>query len=65
VAQLATAALDLDKLVDAAIQARRDELLNLIRSRVEHAVDAFVADVLAAEIAQRTNGRQSVEPPSA
>jgi hypothetical protein len=59
VAQIATAALDLDKLVDAAGEARRDELLKLIRQRVEDAVDTFVADVLAAEIAERERCRKS------
>jgi hypothetical protein len=45
---LAAPVLDLDKLVDAALEAHRDELLELIRQRVWHAVDEFVADVLEA-----------------
>jgi hypothetical protein len=60
VPQLASA-LDLDVIVERAVEAHRAELLALVRPRVEQAVDAVVAELLAVEIAARSNGGAPVE----
>jgi hypothetical protein len=50
------ASLDLDQLIERALEAHREELLELIRRRVGEAIDEFVAEILETQLAGRENG---------
>jgi hypothetical protein len=61
VPQLATRTLDLDKLVEEALNAHRDELLDLIRERIGAHVDVFVGEVLASLSGHENGAAKSYE----
>jgi hypothetical protein len=63
VPQLTTRTIDLDHLVEQAIQAHSDELLDLVRTRVAQTVDEFVAEVLAGLSENGNAAAVVVEPP--